>query len=426
MVENAASVEWIVASTEVDALMLEYNLIQRHKPRFNIRYRDDKSYPYLALTVGEAMAAGAGPAGHEAQGRAVFRSVRPRVGDPRHPRRPDAGLPRADVLERVLRPARAGEAAVPVLRHRTVRRALRPRGDRHHARSRTEPTSTRWAEFLAGNARPVLRGLETEMRVASERQEFEQAAKLRDQLFAARRALESAGDGARPARGPRRGRVGRGRSRGRVPGLLRAARPGARPPRLGRRPRRGPRSPGSGRLVPRAALHGARRHPAARAGAGDAGGGRAARGVADRSPRRPGPHRGARRAAPSGAWWRSSRATPPTPSSGTSCGAHPTSAHDRARSPSSRTSSASTRRRCGSSATTSRTSARPTRSARWWCSRTACRSDRTTGSSRSRASRARTTSPRCTRCSDVGSPGCWRSRRVHRRNDAGASRTRRR
>ncbi|HET6713979.1 MAG TPA: GIY-YIG nuclease family protein, partial [Actinomycetota bacterium] len=53
MVASAESVEWIVASGEVDALMLEYNLIQRHRPRFNIRYRDDKSYPYLALTVGE-------------------------------------------------------------------------------------------------------------------------------------------------------------------------------------------------------------------------------------------------------------------------------------------------------------------------------------------------------------------------------------
>jgi excinuclease ABC subunit C len=53
MVTAAASVEWIVASTEVDALMLEYNLIQEHRPRFNIRYRDDKSYPYLAITVGE-------------------------------------------------------------------------------------------------------------------------------------------------------------------------------------------------------------------------------------------------------------------------------------------------------------------------------------------------------------------------------------
>ncbi len=53
MVQAAESVEWIVATGEVDALMLEYNLIQRHRPRFNIRYRDDKSYPYLALTVGE-------------------------------------------------------------------------------------------------------------------------------------------------------------------------------------------------------------------------------------------------------------------------------------------------------------------------------------------------------------------------------------
>src|SRR4026207_112234 len=52
MTASAASVEWIVASTEVDALMLEYNLIKTHRPRFNIRYRDDKSYPYLALTVG--------------------------------------------------------------------------------------------------------------------------------------------------------------------------------------------------------------------------------------------------------------------------------------------------------------------------------------------------------------------------------------
>src|SRR4029078_1541600 len=53
MTDTAASVEWIVASTEVDALMLEYNLIKSHRPRFNVRYRDDKSYPYLALTVSE-------------------------------------------------------------------------------------------------------------------------------------------------------------------------------------------------------------------------------------------------------------------------------------------------------------------------------------------------------------------------------------
>src|SRR5690606_21339492 len=45
LVESAASVEWIVTDTEVEALLLEFSLIQRHRPRFNIRLRDDKSYP---------------------------------------------------------------------------------------------------------------------------------------------------------------------------------------------------------------------------------------------------------------------------------------------------------------------------------------------------------------------------------------------
>ena len=47
MIATATSVEWIEVATEVDALMLEYSLIQRHQPRFNIRLRDDKSYPFL-------------------------------------------------------------------------------------------------------------------------------------------------------------------------------------------------------------------------------------------------------------------------------------------------------------------------------------------------------------------------------------------
>lgn len=50
MVATAESIEWIVTDTEVDALMLEYTLVQKHQPRFNIKLRDDKSFPYLALT----------------------------------------------------------------------------------------------------------------------------------------------------------------------------------------------------------------------------------------------------------------------------------------------------------------------------------------------------------------------------------------
>jgi len=53
MVETADSVEWIQVTNEVEALMLEYTLIQRHKPRFNVRYTDDKSYPFLCVTTSD-------------------------------------------------------------------------------------------------------------------------------------------------------------------------------------------------------------------------------------------------------------------------------------------------------------------------------------------------------------------------------------
>ena len=53
MVTTAAAVDWTVVGTEVEALQLEYSWIKEYDPRFNVRYRDDKSYPYLAVTVGE-------------------------------------------------------------------------------------------------------------------------------------------------------------------------------------------------------------------------------------------------------------------------------------------------------------------------------------------------------------------------------------
>ena len=190
MVETATTVEWIVASSEVDALMLEYNLIKQHKPRFNIRYRDDKSYPYLALTVGETWPRAQVLRGTKRKGVRYF-------GPYGHAW---AIRDTLDALTRVF-PVRTCSNAFFDQRARAKRPCLyydigRCAGPCVPEATGTTPASYRasvdaMAEFLGGNARPVLKGLEGEMRVASEHQEFEQAAKLRDQLFAARRALES-------------------------------------------------------------------------------------------------------------------------------------------------------------------------------------------------------------------------------------------
>src|SRR4029079_1738378 len=53
MVTTAASVDWIVVGTEVEALHHEYTWIKEYDPKFNVRYRDDKSYPFLAVTLDE-------------------------------------------------------------------------------------------------------------------------------------------------------------------------------------------------------------------------------------------------------------------------------------------------------------------------------------------------------------------------------------
>jgi len=190
MMAQAASVEWIVASTEVDALMLEYNLIQRNRPRFNIRYRDDKSYPYLALTVGERW-----PRAQVLRGR-KRKSVR-YFGPYGHAYAIRETL---DALTRVF-PVRTCSNAFFDQRARARRPCLSYDIGRCSGPCVPELTGVTeeayradveaLADFLAGNERPVLARLEREMREAADRQEYEHAAKLRDQLAAARRALES-------------------------------------------------------------------------------------------------------------------------------------------------------------------------------------------------------------------------------------------
>ena len=190
MLESAVSVEWIVASTEVDALMLEYNLIQEHRPRFNIRYRDDKSYPYLALTVGERW-----PRAQVLRG-AKRKNVR-YFGPYGHAW---AIRDTLDALTRVF-PVRTCSNAFFDQRARAKRPCLYYDIGRCAGPCVPEVTGVTedsyrehvdaLAEFLAGNARPVLARLERQMAEASSKMEYEQAAKLRDQLGAARRALES-------------------------------------------------------------------------------------------------------------------------------------------------------------------------------------------------------------------------------------------
>ena len=190
MMASAAAVEWIVASGEVDALMLEFNLIQEHRPRFNVRYRDDKSYPYLALTVGERW-----PRAQVLRG-AKRKNVR-YFGPFGHAYAIRETL---DALTRVF-PVRTCSNAFFDQRARARRPCLYYDIGRcagpcvPEVTGATEETYGNHvdalADFLAGNERPVLQRLEREMHEAARREEYELAAKLRDQLTAARRALES-------------------------------------------------------------------------------------------------------------------------------------------------------------------------------------------------------------------------------------------
>ncbi|HEX9888757.1 MAG TPA: excinuclease ABC subunit UvrC [Nitriliruptorales bacterium] len=186
MLEAARSVEWIVVDNEVEALHLEYNLIKRHRPRYNVRYRDDKSYPYLALTTSEDV---------------------PRARVMRNPGSKDDRYfgPFAhayairDTLDLLLRvfPVRTCSQGVYDRAERTDRPCLYYHigtcaapcvGHVSHEEHRELVDGM--AAFLGGGTKPVLTRLETEMERAATAQEFERAAVLRDQLFAARRVLE--------------------------------------------------------------------------------------------------------------------------------------------------------------------------------------------------------------------------------------------
>ncbi len=134
MVQSAETVEWIQVRNDVEALMLEYSLIKEHQPRFNIRLRDDKSYPFLAVTLDDEWPRAMVDARAQAQGHPVLRALRPRLRHPRDPRPAAAHVPDPHLLRHQVRAAPPPRPAVPAVPHREVLGPLCRRGRRGRLR----------------------------------------------------------------------------------------------------------------------------------------------------------------------------------------------------------------------------------------------------------------------------------------------------
>ena len=187
MVDAAASVEWIQVANEVEALMLEFSLIQRHQPRFNVRYTDDKSYPFLCVTTLDEWPRAMVMRGRRRKGNRYF-------GPYGH------AYAIRDTLDLLLRtfPIRtctdgkfrryAGLGKPCLLYH--IEKCSGP--------CVGEVTADDYAEmvaellrFLEGDSDPVLDRLEEEMSAAAGELDYERAARLRDRLAAVRKAVET-------------------------------------------------------------------------------------------------------------------------------------------------------------------------------------------------------------------------------------------
>lgn len=186
MVTTAASVEWTVVSTEVEALQLEYTWIKEFDPRFNVKYRDDKSYPYLAVTLNEEFPRVQVMRGAKKKGVRYFGpyghawAIRETV----------------DLMLRVF-PVRTCSAGVFKNAARTGRPCLLGYIDKCSAPcvGRVTPEEHRelaedFCDFMAGRTGTYIRRLEKDMAQAAEEMEYERAARLRDDAGALKRAME--------------------------------------------------------------------------------------------------------------------------------------------------------------------------------------------------------------------------------------------
>ncbi|MFJ6936241.1 excinuclease ABC subunit UvrC [Streptomyces sp. NPDC101132] len=186
MVTTAASVEWTVVSTEVEALQLEYSWIKEYDPRFNVKYRDDKSYPSLAVTLNEEYPRVQVMRGPKKKGVRYF-------GPYAHAW---AIRETVDLMLRVF-PVRTCSAGVFKRSAQIGRPCLLGYIGKCSAPcvGRITPEDHRelaeeFCDFMAGRTGTYLSRLEKRMHEAAEEMEYEKAARLRDDIGALRRAME--------------------------------------------------------------------------------------------------------------------------------------------------------------------------------------------------------------------------------------------
>ena len=174
LVREAADVDYIVVANNKEALALENNLIKQKKPRFNILLRDDKTYPYIKLTLGERYPAGLRHP-PPAQGRQlILRPVLPCQPGVPH-RGPDPSAFPDSVLQSGSEPL--SSATLPAVLHRALPGPVR--GRTHHSRAYQEAVRD-VKMFLEGRPTDLSRSLRERMAEAAEAEEYERAAKYRD------------------------------------------------------------------------------------------------------------------------------------------------------------------------------------------------------------------------------------------------------
>ncbi len=185
MVETAETVEWTTVRNEVEALMLEYSLIKQHRPRFNVRLRDDKSYPFLAVTVDDMWPRALVMRGRKRKGTRYF-------GPYAH------AYAIRDTLDLLLRsfPIRTCSPAKFNQHERLGRPCLLFHIEKCAGPCVGEIEEMPYRElvrelcdFLAGDTDEIVDRLEAEMKRAASELEFERAARLRDRLVAVRKAI---------------------------------------------------------------------------------------------------------------------------------------------------------------------------------------------------------------------------------------------